>query len=118
MSHCKQCGAEFLQNCDRHIYCSERCCDTAANERQMAKYIAKHGELTARPCIHCGNEYTPKRRDARFCSKRCNADYILENPTGYISDPDHWAVTTPYFPAGGHAFDGWVSKCLTGAAHA
>ena len=107
---CKSCGGEFEKKSGNHLYCSDGC--FLAGERE--KYIAKHGALVPRPCAYCEKDFTPKRRDSRFCSKRCNAHYLLENPTGYIGDPNQWAVTTPY---GAHAFDGWVAKCLTGAAH-
>ena len=114
MSTCKSCGAEFEPKVGNQIYCSDPC--FKAGERH--KYIEKHGALVPRACDQCGNEYQPKRRDSRFCSKLCNAHYLAENPTDYVGDPEKWAVSTPYFPVGGHAFDGWVSKCLTGGAHA
>ena len=115
MSHCKWCESEFTPKTDRQVYCSEACCDKAGNARYAQQYIEKHGEITARPCDYCGNDFKPKRRDSRYCSRVCNQRYLRENPTDYVSDPDYWQVTTPY---GSHGFDSWVSKCLTGAAHA
>ena len=112
MAQCKWCESEFAPKTDRQIYCSEECCDKAGNARYVKQYIEKHGELTVRPCAYCGTEFKPKRRDSRYCSKLCNSRYLRENPNDdYVSDPETWAVTTPY---GAHSFDWWVKCSLEG----
>ena len=115
MSHCKWCGGEFHAVETTQYYCSPPCVLNARKHHERLRYIKAHGALEEKACVHCGNPFMPKRRDARFCSKLCNQHYLIDNPTDYVSDPEKWAVTTPY---GSHAFDSWVSKCLTGAAHA
>lgn len=113
MSKCKVCGGEFEQTRPHQIYCSEQCGKKANNAQAVKRYSEKNGDLSPRPCIHCGLDYTPKRRDSRFCSKLCNAHYLRDNPTDFISDPEQWAVTTPY---GSHAFDSWVQASFQRAA--
>ena len=112
MSNCKWCGTEFHAVEIIQHYCSKPCAIEARKYHEQQRYIKAHGALEARDCVHCGESFMPKRRDTRFCSKLCNAHFLEDNPTGYISDPDKWAVTTPY---GGHSFDWWVKCSLEGS---
>jgi hypothetical protein len=62
--HCRQAKPfkEFERdyvNAGRHQWCLQ--CVAALKER----------ESLTRACDSCGNEFTPSRRDARFCCSRC-----------------------------------------------
>ncbi len=51
--------------------------------------------IGARPCAHCGQDFTPKRVKARFCSPRCSQvgplapviDHIVPLDAGGLHEP-------------------------------
>lgn len=51
-------------------YCSENCRRLVVATEAKAKRQAARGELT-RHCESCREEFTPRRRDARYCSPAC-----------------------------------------------
>ena len=56
----------------RNQYCSDQCRDDL-NRRWQAerKRDQRSEQRTPRPCDQCGESFTPKRSDAKFCSARC-----------------------------------------------
>lgn len=57
---CAQCGIEFTPSILRRHqqYCSHQC-------------FLDSIKIQKRACIHCGNEFLPKRTEQQFCSTRC-----------------------------------------------
>lgn len=41
--------------------------------------------MTQRTCLHCGAQFTAKRRDSKWCSKACGARYRRANPSATCS---------------------------------
>jgi hypothetical protein len=90
---CKHCGRPFRAKRRDARYCSGRCRVTAhryppepktAEESAARESLRELGRmldaidrkyaptrLLAYTCEHCGGTFTPRRRDARFCSGRC-----------------------------------------------
>ena len=72
----KEQGPCPCRHCRRPIYgwykntwhCSEECRRQTQYQRQREKVAARR---RPRPCGHCGEEFTPKRNDGRYCSGRC-----------------------------------------------
>ncbi len=66
LTQCETCGASFYVSASRRArgkgrYCSRACHDTA---RRLPRDNC---------CAHCGASLLPKRREARYCSRRCAA---------------------------------------------
>jgi len=63
-AHCAFCGVLVPDPAVGQAYCSPRCRVRAFRSRQP------DAATEARTCEHCGEPFTPERRDARFCSLR------------------------------------------------
>lgn len=67
----------------RHITCSERCRDRLRSARRAA---AAAEERAGRTCEACGDPFTPRRADARYCSNACRQDAYRQRKAGRVSD--------------------------------
>jgi len=68
---CTYCGEEFI-GLGNTTLCTEACVRARRKDTHVdSKQPRPHAEHTPRPCEHCGESFTPKRNDARFCSPRC-----------------------------------------------
>lgn len=63
------------QGCHRFFYLSDvrrTCCNGCRTKVERNKKRQQRGtDLSARPCVHCGVTFAPKRSTARYCSTRC-----------------------------------------------
>jgi transposase len=55
--------------------CSKRCSKLVERERRRVTH-------EARCCDVCGEEFTPKRSDARYCSNSCRQDAYRKRKLG------------------------------------
>lgn len=60
---------------NQSVCCSPRCVDEAARKRRRV-------EPVARECEVCGEEFIPKRSDARYCSSACRQDAYRKRKLG------------------------------------
>jgi len=68
---CDCCGTPYETPREAVKYCP-KCGSGGAQKVQAAKRKAeRQAALTPRPCQHCGNTFSPKRSDARYCSAKC-----------------------------------------------
>jgi hypothetical protein len=73
---CRLCGEAFF-GYGRTQFCSARCYRTRRKQTHVyskqprKKYPREPVDHDYRPCEHCGWEFEPTRKDARFCSGRC-----------------------------------------------
>lgn len=76
LSTCKHCGCEMVRLIGKHNhkFCSNTCAEASAAEHAAARgkydYYTPKTPVTV-ACTVCGNDYTPKRSDSRYCSVRC-----------------------------------------------
>lgn len=61
---CARCGKTFVRKIRRQRFCS-RVCQYASGD---------HGPRPPRPCIACGNQFTPDRHNGKTCSAECRAE--------------------------------------------
>jgi hypothetical protein len=70
--YCEHCGEPFYfgwKGNGLHIrYCCGECRWDADGERRHARRARPR---LPRPCMRCGETFTPARSDARYCSGRC-----------------------------------------------
>jgi len=64
VSTCVFCGRYVT---GRKSYCSQRCINDAYMERRRQR----HDATLQKVCAVCGNTFTAKRTDARYCSHAC-----------------------------------------------
>lgn len=71
VSYCAVCGEAMVHAHALQKVCSERCkrARRASQVRQTRPSRAKEQQPTT--CATCGDEFTPKRKTARFCSTKC-----------------------------------------------
>lgn len=83
--HCEQCGREvgFARPRKRRpvVLCSPSC---SSGYSQRGKRKVRH---QPKPCAHCGEEFTPKRTDARYCSDKCRVYSNREKGDGVPATP-------------------------------
>lgn len=97
---CKECGTNIViveaKTGPPSEYCSSDCKRKAAYRRRMesggyardqararAEYVPK--PTTERSCVVCGEIFSAKRDEARFCSTRCSTRFRRLNPDGSCS---------------------------------
>jgi hypothetical protein len=69
---CNYCGKEFDRDLRFAKHYAKRCTNTycsLACSRKAAKKIRD------KVCLQCGNKFSPKASDQKFCSKSCSATY-------------------------------------------
>ena len=86
LSTCKHCGCEMVRLIGKHNhkFCSNTCAEASAAEHAAARgkydYYTPKTPVTV-ACTVCGNDYTPKRSDSRYCSVRCRVKAHRAKPT-------------------------------------
>lgn len=103
LSQCKECRGAISRDGAKTgppaEYCSYDCKRAAAyrrrldsggyerdKEKRRAEFTPK--PLTPRPCRSCGEAFSAKRDEARFCSTRCNTTFRRTNHDGSCSTSD------------------------------
>jgi len=78
VSTCGYCARRMWTRLQRHDhgtwrYCSTRCKRQHKRDkaREYMRSIRQPKAPTARNCQHCGDAFTAKRTDAKYCSPRC-----------------------------------------------
>jgi hypothetical protein len=74
--YCQVCGESFFgygrtQTCSARCYRARRKQTHVYSKQPRKKYPREPVDHDWRPCEHCGYEFEPARKDARFCSGRC-----------------------------------------------
>lgn len=71
-SACAECGAAIMQaGLGRpRRYCSDECRQRVANRAQNRRRMPAP-KASTRNCGHCGEQFSPKRRDQTYCAARC-----------------------------------------------
>jgi len=69
---CAQCREPMAVSDTRARYCTVECYRASRREK-IRPFNARRPKVGKQPkvCMQCGESFTPKRRDARFCSGRC-----------------------------------------------
>ena len=67
--YCKGCGRVFYTNIETKKYCLYSLCGNRGYQREL-KWRQKYARKE-RICQTCGNAFTPKRSDAKFCCNAC-----------------------------------------------
>ncbi len=73
---CEICGREFGPR-RRARFCSPRC-KSRAWRRRMSALRESAGESRSRRCRRCGRGIVGRRRDAKYCSRGCEAAFLRE----------------------------------------
>jgi len=68
---CALCGTRIVQVHRWHRFCSNTCKADHINQRRAASRPSRAKVKPAIDCGHCGESFTPARKDARFCSSKC-----------------------------------------------
>lgn len=68
---CLHCQTIFTPNSPKAIYCSSLCNSRAKEEKRKG---IRYPRPSSTVCNWCGNDFTPKRVDSRFCSRKCIDD--------------------------------------------
>lgn len=70
---CKHCGAEFVPDSNRQIYCSNECWKQAYYGKKKAKSLAEREghPYSKRECEVCGKTFWPNSSGQKVCSKDC-----------------------------------------------
>jgi hypothetical protein len=82
---CDQCGNTFPQKHGHQRLCGDACRRLARRQRDQAATVRTI--LDPIPCQQCGTEFTPPRRDSRFCSKQCtfrNRNELMKKPVQMV----------------------------------
>ena len=66
---CGGCGRVFYTTIYTKKYCHSYWCGNQANNRRQREYRQIHRQDLVCQC--CGEKFTPKRADARYCSNAC-----------------------------------------------
>jgi hypothetical protein len=66
---CAECGAEFWTYWAAHRFCSQKCYQRDYRRHFPQPYCPV--SYDPRPCIECGQAFTPKRKDTIYCGKSC-----------------------------------------------
>ena len=67
--YCKGCGRVFYTQIETKKYCLYSLCGNRGYQKEL-KWRRKQ-ERKDRICQTCGNPFTPKRSDAKFCCNAC-----------------------------------------------
>ena len=77
--YCKGCGRVFYTQIETKKYCLYSLCGNRGYQKELKWRRAQ--ERKDRTCQTCGNTFTPKRSDAKFCSNACRQKAYRENVT-------------------------------------
>jgi hypothetical protein len=67
--YCKGCGRVFYTQIETKKYCLYSLCGNRGYQKEL-KWRRKYARKD-RICQTCGNTFTPKRSDAKFCCNAC-----------------------------------------------
>lgn len=67
--YCKGCGRVFYTQIETKKYCLYSLCGNRGYQKEL-KWRRKYARRD-RICQTCGNTFTPKRSDAKFCCNAC-----------------------------------------------
>ena len=88
--YCKGCGREFYTQIDTKKYCLYSLCGNRGYQKELKWRRAF--ERKDRLCQTCGNTFTPKRSDAKFCCNACRQKAYRGSVTDKVSGQvDHLA---------------------------
>jgi ribosomal protein S27AE len=73
---CGHCGVPMFDNTGRsywgNVHCSDECRLLSRRAIARKSYANNHAvPVKDRACVQCGETFTAKRKDARYCSPRC-----------------------------------------------
>lgn len=89
--HCADCGADIGGRAGNAKRCVE-CQRLEKNRDQRERKLRQTGPKSARPCRECGRQIgEDRRRDAKFCSRKCIDDYRTKN----VDRTDYYRSTQP-----------------------
>jgi predicted nucleic acid-binding Zn ribbon protein len=86
---CVECGRRLSTGGGSRAFCSDRCRSRYHNRQRRARMAARRGKMV---CEVCGARFTPKRRDAKTCSRTCRQKKyrkLRKDRTVHDSNPDH-----------------------------
>jgi HNH endonuclease len=82
---CRGCGATFLPNTARQIYCTNDCQRQIKEKRRSDR---RYPRQEPRPCAFCGTIFQPKRSDSTMCSRACiDADQNRKKAERRLAEP-------------------------------
>ncbi len=70
---CPHCGAEFVPNSNRQIFCSKECWNQSRQEQKQSDRENERGDhyYRQRVCEICGKTFWPNSSGQKFCSDDC-----------------------------------------------
>ena len=81
--HCKGCGRVFYTTIETKKYCLYSLCGNHGYQKELK--WRREQERKDRICQTCGNPFTPKRSDAKFCCSACRQKAYRESVTDTAS---------------------------------
>jgi hypothetical protein len=84
MRRCLACGEDFMSTSHGHhaVTCTEACARARRKQTHVhSKQPRPHVTHEPRACDHCGEEFTPARADARYCSGKCRTAHHRGKPS-------------------------------------
>lgn len=82
--YCKGCGRVFYTNIETKKYCSYSLCGNRGYQKEL-KWRRKFAR-TNRTCQTCGNPFTPKRADAKYCCNACRQKAYRNGNKSNVTD--------------------------------
>lgn len=79
---CGGCGRVFYTTIYTKKYCHSYWCGNQANNRRQREYRQIHRQDLVCQC--CGEKFTPKRADARYCSNACRQKDYRKRVTDFL----------------------------------
>jgi 5-methylcytosine-specific restriction endonuclease McrA len=74
---CQRCGGVVSGEAHgNRTFCSDRCKNATENAKRY-----KPRRHAAKPCLVCGQSFTPIKWHARYCCARCNFKALLQKPS-------------------------------------
>jgi predicted nucleic acid-binding Zn ribbon protein len=83
---CVVCGRRLSKGGGSQSFCSDRCRSRYHNGLRRARMAARRSKMV---CEVCGAQFTPKRSDARTCSRACRQKKYRSKLRNDRSNPGH-----------------------------
>ena len=77
--HCKGCGRVFYSTIKTKKYCLYSLCGNHGHQKELK--WRREQERKDRICQTCGNAFTPKRSEAKFCCNACRQKAYRDSVT-------------------------------------
>ena len=90
---CGGCGRVFYATIYTKKYCHSYWCGNQANNRRQREYRQMRRQDLVCQC--CGEKFTPKRADARYCSNSCRQKVYRKRVTDAASTQNEHIVFVP-----------------------